>query len=290
MANGCWFSFVGVVPQLHFPIAHKQGAICKQRKRYTDKWNKCWKSCQQQAEPKLELDVTALEKSRAKYFREKRKLEQVVQSKRLEDVAQVRETIEQVTAQDPLFLLERKRKQYETLKLKGNNDEAQQVWKEIKWLKVRMPQFRLGGLWAGKTSQQSVETIHIHYQDVTLFAVKTSETEQGIAKGEIAFRCDISVDSLVDPEAPGSDLLRLGLERVIPNLGGIQRFNAEAQILVPVATGTEAEKPSFQQVAGKVPLMPQWTPGELIVIDERQIVFVWLTLGQYILFEKREEL
>ncbi|GJD08993.1 hypothetical protein Gasu2_32680 [Galdieria sulphuraria] len=245
MANGCWFSFVGVVPQLHFPIAHKQGAICKQRKRYTDKWNKCWKSCQQQAEPKLELDVTALEKSRAKYFREKRKLEQVVQSKRLEDVAQ----------------------------LKGNNDEAQQVWKEIKWLKVRMPQFRLGGLWAGKTSQQSVETIHIHYQDVTLFAVKTSETEQGIAKGEIAFRCDISVDSLVDPEAPGSDLLRL-----------------EAQILVPVATGTEAEKPSFQQVAGKVPLMPQWTPGELIVIDERQIVFVWLTLGQYILFEKREEL
>ncbi|GJQ11665.1 hypothetical protein GpartN1_g3456.t1 [Galdieria partita] len=282
---------VSFIPQLGSLIVHKPMLVCKQDKRCVDKWTRIWKSCQQHEEPKIELDVTALEKSRAKYFREKRKLEQVVQSKRLEDVAQVRETIEQVTAQDPLFLLEKKRKQYETLKFKGKDVEAQQVWKEIKWLKVRMPQFRLGGLWAGKTTQQSVETIHIYYQDITLFAVKTSETEQqGLSKGEVAFRCNISVDSLVDPGAPGSDLLRLGLERVIPSLGGIQRFNAEAQILVPVTTSNEPERPSFQQVVGKAPLMPQWTPGELIVIDERRIVFVWLTLGQYILFEKREEL
>lgn len=138
--------------------------------------------------------------------------------------------------------------------------------------------------------QQVVETIQIYYQDTTLFAVKTSDTEQGIAKGEVAFRCRIGVDSLVDPEAPGSDLLRLGLQRVIPNLGGIQRFNAEAQILVPATSGNEPERSSSSSSTAKVRFTPQWTPGELIVIDERQIVFVWLTLGQYILFEKKEEL
>jgi hypothetical protein len=281
---GWVLSCPNISPQVVYPFIRHQKAfsICKHNKKHIP--SIVWKSCQQQAEPKIELDVAALERSRAKYFREKRKLDQVIQSKRLEDVAQIRETIEQLTAEDPLFLLEKKRKQYDTLKLKGKHDEAQQLWKEMKWLKVRMPQFLLGGLWAGKTNQQSVETIQIYYQDITLIAVKTSETQQGLEKGEIAFQCDISVDSLVDPEAPGSDLLRLGLERVIPNLGGIQRFNAQAQILVPVAIGESQSAPS-----GKVPVKPQWTPGELIVIDERRIVFVWLSLGQYVLFEKREE-
>eukprot|EP00871_Galdieria_phlegrea_P000199 jgi/Galph1/117/GphlegSOOS_G4853.1 len=271
--------------QVNEPFIERKQLFEKRHKRIA-----CWKCCRHYAD--VELNVTELEKGRAKYFREKKKLEQAIQSKRLEDVASYRRTIEELTARDPLFRLEECMKKLEMAKTKRQDDVATSLLVEIKWLKIRMPQFRLGGLWAGRVGEQGmIETIQIHYEGITLVAVKSAETDEGLARGEVAFRCKLCVDTLVDPEAPGSDLLRLGLQRVIPNLGGIQRFQAEAQIMVPVAVGERGmEEVNLSTISKQKPkVMPQWVPGELIVIDEQHIVFVWLSLGQYILFERKEE-
>jgi len=205
-------------------------------------------------------------------------LQSAVEEQDFAAAAMLRDDISQLRQKDPAFLASNLRERLEVLVRRESYGEAATTRDQLLVLRRFQPQYQLAGLWKGNYPNHGEATIKIHYEGDTLVAVKVTGDEH-VPAGETTFRADLTTpyQEPAAVEAVEEDLVGVRVEVVSVGSDGtsqqreVERYQGEGRI---AARG-------FQHA--------HYVPGQLFLMDNDVIGFLWLQLGTFVVFNRVQD-
>jgi len=160
--------------------------------------------------------------------------------------------------------------------------EAAKCRDELLVIRRFLPQYQLAGLWKGNYPNHGDETVRLHYDGDQLCAVKITG-DQHVPAGEITFRADLTTahDSQADWTAARS-------------VAGEDAVGVRVEVLSLSSDGAQ-EPREVEQFAGEGRIAargfrhPHYVPGQLFLMDDDVIGFLWLPIGTFVVFSRVPE-
>lgn len=165
-------------------------------------------------------------------------------------------------------------------------DEAARCRDELLVLRRFLPQYQLAGLWKGNYPNHGDEMVRLHYQGDQLFATKVTGDEH-VPAGEVTFRADLA--------AP-ADSLSEDLGSAGRSYGGTstEAVGVRVEVLALSADGGHEPREVEQfhgegRIAARGFRHPHFVPGQLFLMDDDVIGFLWLPIGTFVVFSRVPE-
>lgn len=146
-----------------------------------------------------------------------------------------------------------------------------------------LPQYQLAGLWKGNYPNHGDELVRLHYAGDTLFATKVTGDEH-VPAGEVTFRADLATPFDASERTLNGN--RAG--------GGDEAVGVRVEVLSISSSGGH-EPREVEQFAGEGRIAargfrhPHYVPGQLFLMDDDVIGFLWLPIGTFVVFSRVPE-
>jgi len=188
--------------------------------------------------------------------------------------AMLRDDLQELKSKDPAAMAVAVRAEMNEHVACERYDEAALCRDQLMVLRRFLPQYQLAGLWKGNYPNHGEEMVRVHYAGDTLYATKVTGDEH-VPAGEVTFRADLA--------AP---------------LDAAARSGADADVRVEVLSISSAgghEPREVEQIRGEGRIAargfrhPHYVPGQLFLMDDDVIGFLWLPIGTFVVFSRVAE-
>ena len=217
----------------------------------------------------IETDPCALQDLRARSLMLAARLEAAVSEERYSEAAALRDQLQMLRLQDPLYLREHLWSEMQAAGQEGNLGKAAALRLSVQEVERFLPQYKLGGEWEGIYASHGKETVLIRYEGSTLVALKLTGDEN-VPKGEITFTADLSPQGLLG--AVGRDEFSHPAEKIRTVLEG------HLDNIVAIRGRGQVARPGFKSA--------QFVDGQLLIFEEGVLGFIFLPLAAMIVFER----
>ena len=194
--------------------------------------------------------------------------------------AMYRDDLRELQLRDPAEAAADARAQMERAVERERYSDAAIFRDYLRVLRRFMPQYQLAGLWKGTYPNHGEELIRVRYDGDTLYATKVTGDEH-VPAGEVTFRAELATPCEPDQHrsSGGDDMDMVGVRVEVVSLSSdgapqqreVERYTGEGRI---AARG-------FQHA--------HFVPGQLFLMDEDVLGFLWLPLGTLVVFNRVPE-
>jgi hypothetical protein len=190
--------------------------------------------------------------------------------------AMYRDDLREVQAKDPAEAARQMREQMERAVKRECYDDACMYRDFLRVLRRFMPQYQLAGLWKGTYPNHGEELVRVRYDGDTLYATKVTGDEH-VPAGEVTFRAELATPCKAEQRSSGEEMAGVRVEVVslssdgAPQQREVERYHGEGCI---AARG-------FQHA--------HYVPGQLFLMDEDVLGFLWAPLGTLVVFNRVPE-
>uniref|UniRef100_A0A7S0NYJ9 UVR domain-containing protein n=1 Tax=Calcidiscus leptoporus TaxID=127549 RepID=A0A7S0NYJ9_9EUKA len=205
-------------------------------------------------------------------------LEDAVDSEDFVSAALLRDDLSELRSKDPAALADELREAMAARVREERYIEAAKCRDKLLVLRRFQPQYQLAGLWKGNYPNHGEALVRMHYQGDMLLATKVTGDEH-VPAGEVTFRAELTTpyhEALIT-ETGSEDLVGVRVEVVSLSSDGVsqqrevERFRGEGRI---AARGFEHA---------------HYVPGQLFLMDDNVIGFLWVPLGTFVVFSRVDE-
>merc|ERR1719152_607886 len=142
-----------------------------------------------------------------------------------------------------------------------------------------MPQYQLAGLWKGNYPNHGDELVRLHYDGDMLYATKESGDEH-VPAGEVTFRADLATPFDANDWSSASD--------------GGEAVGVRVEVLSISSNGGHEPREVEQfrgegRIAARGFRHPHYVPGQLFLMDDDVVGFLWLPIGTFVVFSRVPE-
>ena len=165
--------------------------------------------------------------------------------------------------------------------------EAARCRDELLVLRRFLPQYQLAGLWKGNYPNHGDELVRLHYQGDTLYATKVTGDEH-VPAGEVTFRADLTEPTEANDDWTTSPASRFSYGNDDQAVG----VRVEVLALSPDGKQEPREVEQFRgegRVAARGFRHPHFVPGQLFLMDDDVVGFLWLPIGTFVVFSRVPE-
>jgi len=209
-------------------------------------------------------------------------LDNAVASEEYVIAAMLRDDLKELKSKDPAVMAASLREQLTRHVSKERYTEAAQCRDQLMILRRFLPQYQLAGLWKGNYPNHGEEQVRLHYDGDTLFATKVTGDEH-VPAGEVTFRADLATpfDDSTQMSAGGS-------------AGTDDNGNVRVEVLSISSSGSHEPREVEQfrgegRIAARGFRHPHYVPGQLFLMDDDVIGFLWLPIGTFVVFSRVPE-
>jgi len=195
--------------------------------------------------------------------------------------AQLRDDLVELRQQDPAVMAAAMREELETHIRRERYAEAARCRDRLLVLRRFLPQYSLAGLWKGNYPNHGDELVRLSYQGDTLIATKVTGDEH-VPAGEVTFRADLTQpsDDSEDEQAAG--------------LGGSSAVGVRVEVLSLAPDGSHEPRDVEQfkgegRIAARGFRHPHYVPGQLFLMEDDVVGFLWLAIGTFVVFSRVPE-
>jgi len=158
--------------------------------------------------------------------------------------------------------------------------EAARCRDELLVLRRFLPQYQLAGLWKGNYPKHGDETVRLHYSGEMLYATKVTGDEH-VPAGEVTFRANLEA-----PIAPGDAIEGFA--------GADDGPGVRVEVLSISSDGAHEQREVEQfngdgRVAARGFRQDHFVPGQLFLMDDDVVGFLWLPIGTFVVFSRVPE-
>jgi len=212
-------------------------------------------------------------------------LENAIQDEDYTTAALLRDDLVELKLKDPALLASELRAEMERHVNRERYDEAARCRDELLVLRRFLPQYQLAGLWKGNYPNHGDELVRIHYKGDELYATKVTGDEH-VPAGEVTFRADLQA-----PADLGEELSSSGRTFDSGNGDGV---GVRVEVLALSADGGHERREVEQyhgegRIAARGFRHPHYVPGQLFLMDDDVIGFLWLPIGTFVVFSRVPE-
>lgn len=197
--------------------------------------------------------------------------------------AQLRDDLAELRQKDPAVMASEMREDLERYVAREQYTEAAVCRDRLLVLRRFLPQYQLAGLWKGNYPNHGDELVRLHYQGDTLIATKVTGDEH-VPAGEVTFRADLTQpsDGSIDDLPPS------------PMLGGQGDVGVRVEVLSLSSDGDHEPREVEQfrgegRIAARGFRHPHYVPGQLFLMDDDVVGFLWLAIGTFVVFSRVPE-
>lgn len=212
------------------------------------------------------------------------RLKAAVEQQDFATAASLRDTIQEVSSRDVVQFASTVRSRLEVAVRDERYVEAATFRDQLRAMRPYQQEFQLAGLWVGTYPDNSETVVRIDYRDDLLIATKV-DGDGFIPAGQVTFEADLS--KLVGHKA--EEMMKEKVD-----------VDGEADVKVGIVMAVtkdgkyaEHEADHFEgqgRVASNNFESPHFVPGQLYILDEDIVGFLWLPLGQLVLFNRMEDI
>jgi hypothetical protein len=196
--------------------------------------------------------------------------------------AHLRDDLAELRQKDPVVMASALRDELSRHISGERYDDAARCRDRLLVLRRFLPQYQLAGLWKGNYPNHGDELVRLHYDRDQLIATKVTGDEH-VPAGEVTFRADLTdlSDGSMDEETtfstgPGANVgVRVEVMSLSPDGSheprDVEQFRGEGRI---AAHG-------FRH--------PHFVPGQLFLMDDDVVGFLWLAIGTFVVFSRVPE-
>lgn len=193
--------------------------------------------------------------------------------------ATLRDDVSEMRGQDPAVLAAELRAELHRRLQQQQFVDAARCRDQLLVLKRFLPQYQLAGLWKGNYPTGGEALIRLRYEGDTLFATKVTG-DGHVPAGEITFQADLTTPyhEATICETGNKELVGVRVEVVSLSSDGaqqqreVERYQGEGRI---AAQGFEHA---------------HFVPGQLFLMDNDVVGFLWLPLGTFVVFSRVDEM
>jgi len=199
--------------------------------------------------------------------------------------ALLRDDLAELKQKDPATVAAALREELEAHVRKERYDDAARCRDELLVLRRFLPQYQLAGLWKGNYPNHGDEFVRLHYQGDQLFATKITGDEH-VPAGEITFQADLAAPADLWEELGGPGR---GLNTPSSDGAGVR-----VEVLALSADGGHEPREVEQfhgqgRIAARGFRHPHFVPGQLFLMDDDVIGFLWLPIGTFVVLSRVPE-
>jgi len=215
---------------------------------------------------------------RSRVAKLEQQLDNAVDGQDFVTAALLRDDLHELRSKDPAALADKLREDMAQRVREERYVEAADCRDQLLVLRRFQPQYQLAGLWKGNYPNHGEALVRLHYQGDTLLATKITGDEH-VPAGEVTFRADLTTpfhEAMIH-DTGNEDLVGVRVEVVSLSSDGVsqqrevERFRGEGRI---AARG-------FQHA--------HYVPGQLFLMDDNVVGFLWVPLGTFVVFSRVEE-
>jgi len=210
-------------------------------------------------------------------------LQQVVDKQDFVAATSLRDRVRALEARHPDMLATALRQELKEHVSSEHYSEAARLQYQLIMLRRFQPQYQLAGLWEGHYPNNGKETIRIQYKDEKLYAVKLMGDEH-VPAGEVTFQAEVSTSLCnkpsefddFDEELEADELVGVGVQVMSVSADGETREHEAERF---AGEGCVAAR-GFQHA--------HFVPGQLFLMEEGMLGFLWMPLGTMVVFKRLE--
>mmetsp|Transcript_9608 Transcript_9608/g.23846 ORF Transcript_9608/g.23846 Transcript_9608/m.23846 type:complete len:311 (+) Transcript_9608:201-1133(+) len=193
--------------------------------------------------------------------------------------AMLRDDITELRNKDPAVMSSLLKEQLQDALAKEDYKQASALRDQMLVLRRFLPQYQLAGLWKGNYPNHGEELVRIHYEGDTLYATKVTG-DLHVPAGEVTFQADLS--------QPFDQIGRVGAN-ALEEASGVR-----VEVVSLSSDGSQEQREVEQfQGEGRIAAVnfqhAHFVPGQLFLMDEDVLGFLWLPLGTFIVFSRVHE-
>lgn len=240
----------------------------------------------------------------------RRELEMAIARQDFGMAAEIRDRVRDMEATDPDVLAADLSRQLNSHVGREDYAAAGRVKYQLVRLRRFQPQYQLAGLWEGEYPNGEVEMIRIHYKGDQLYAVK-QKGDAHVPKGKVTFQADlakcISTSEYADEAEPSRDraeerdtdaptATKEPPKKPTPkNPPKMEEMVGKRVSVVEVLADGVERRAAVERftgegcVAAKGYRDAHFVHGQLLLMDENALGFLWVPLGTMVTFKRAVE-
>jgi len=199
--------------------------------------------------------------------------------------AQLRDDLAELRQKDPAVMAMAMREQLERDVEREDYKAAALCRDRLLVLRRFLPQYQLAGLWKGNYPNHGDELVRLQYQGDTLIATKVTGDEH-VPAGEVTFRAE-----LTQPSDGGDEDDSAAASFGSSDLGAVG-VRVEVLSLSPDGGHEPREVEQYKgegRIAARGFRHPHYVPGQLFLMDDDVVGFLWLAIGTFVVFSRVPE-
>jgi len=197
--------------------------------------------------------------------------------------AQLRDDLAELRQKDPAVMAAAMREDMSRHVRREEYAEAALCRDRLMVLRRFLPQYQLAGLWKGNYPNHGDELVRLHYDGDSLIATKITGDEH-VPAGEVTFRGDLTQpsDGSIDDMPPAT------------GLAANEAVGVRVEVLSLSADGAHEPREVEQfrgegRIAARGFRHPHYVPGQLFLMDDDVVGFLWLAIGTFVVFSRVPE-
>lgn len=198
--------------------------------------------------------------------------------------ARLRDEIQEVGSRDSVQFASTVRARLEAAVKDERYAEAATFRDQLRAMRPYQQEFQLAGLWVGTYPDNTETVVRIDYRGDILIATKV-DGDGFVPAGQVTFEADLSKLVGHETEQTMNDKLDVDGEYT-------QVVNLKVMAVTKDGKYAEHEADHFEgqgRVASSNFESPHFVPGQLYILDDDIVGFLWLPLGQFVLFNRMED-
>lgn len=196
--------------------------------------------------------------------------------------AMLRDDLLELQSKDPAVMAASLREEMASHVKHERYPQAARCRDELRVLRRFLPQYQLAGLWKGNYPNHGDELVRLHYDSDVLYATKLTGDEH-VPSGEVTFRADLATPFDVAEWSSGGS-----------SGCGEEAVGVRVEVLSISSSGKHEPRQVEQfrgegRIAARGFRYPHYVPGQLFLMDDDVIGFLWLPIGTFVVFSRVPE-
>ena len=188
--------------------------------------------------------------------------------------AHLRDDLAELRQKDPVVMASALRDELSRHISGERYDDAARCRDRLLVLRRFLPQYQLAGLWKGNYPNHGEALVRLHYQGDTLLATKVTGDEH-VPAGAVTFRADLTTPYH---------------ESTILETGSDELVGVRVEVVSISSEGSSQQKVERYRGEGQIAARgyshAHYVPGQLFLMDENVIGFLWVALGTFVVFNR----